>query len=249
MQNSQDLSQAVLSNRGSDLLQRQMGSGQCDSQTFCGKHHDREVNFTLLREKLCVTRERDACFVDDAFMHRAGNQRMNLLAKYHLCGDFQCVQDVGAVGGIESSGEGRLSQSDVADEEFSSFVAARRSEFVKRHLGDREVQFSSALRHQLLVADYHKLGVRWVLRQLYAEVGSDAGRFAGGECESGNHGLYPASINQFYEGFFTNLDQPVLEFQFKFAVPQHVGRLAAGILAGQVRLSAPEYLCDMPTHL
>ena len=125
----------------------------------------------------------------------------------------------------------------------------RRSEFVKRHQGKRKIQRGSALRYQLLVAYYDKLGVRWVLRQFNAEIGSDAGRFAGCECESGNHGHYPASINQFYESFFTNLDQPVLEFQLKFAVSQHVGRLAAGILAGKVRLSAPECLCNMPTHL
>ena len=35
--------------------QRQMGSGQRNSQALCGKHHDREVNFTLLREKFRMT--------------------------------------------------------------------------------------------------------------------------------------------------------------------------------------------------
>lgn len=55
MQNGQDLSQAVLSDRGSNPMQRQMGSGQRNSQALCGKHHDREVNFTLLREKFRVT--------------------------------------------------------------------------------------------------------------------------------------------------------------------------------------------------
>ena len=77
-----------------------MGSGQRNSQALCGKHHDREVNFTLLREKFRMTGKRDACFVNDAFMHRARHQRMNLLAKREACRDFECFQNIGAVGGI-----------------------------------------------------------------------------------------------------------------------------------------------------
>ena len=75
---------------------------------------------------------------------------------------------------------GRLSKGDVANKELSRFVMPRRSEFVKRHQSKREAQNSSALRHQLLVAYYDKLGVWWVLRQFNAEIGSDACRFAGG---------------------------------------------------------------------
>ena len=72
------------------------------------EHHDHAVNACKLLEKFGVSRKRNACFYDDAFLHRSRYHSAVGAVLSALCGASQGFDDVGGVGNVKLPWHGRM---------------------------------------------------------------------------------------------------------------------------------------------
>jgi hypothetical protein len=90
-----------------DLTQRQVGGDQRHAQSAGGQHHHDLWGMGQVGKEFGVPGERDACFVDHAFMHRGGDHAGEVAIHAALCGAGQGLQHKGCVGLVQLAGGNR----------------------------------------------------------------------------------------------------------------------------------------------
>ena len=189
IENADDAAQQRRGDGSSHLRQGQVRGGQRHAQTFGGQHHHCKVHLTFLRQKFGVSGKRDAGVIDHALVHGRCHHRgdIALLAGPH--GDPQRVEHIGSVRGVQRAGLHWRAQGHRQHAQCAGRRGSGGKGGVEGQNLQRQAQQGGALHEELRVGDDNPFNaVVRVLRQLDAQVGTNAGGFAGGYGDAFDHG-------------------------------------------------------------
>ena len=173
----------VARQRGSDVLQRQMRSRECDTQGRCritaDQHHDNAPRVRAFGEELGVAGKRDAAVLDRALLHRRRHHCGKLAGGTAVASAFQHRQNTLGVRRIGMTGR-RLHRQRSVQNFYRGFPRERRRIVVD--VEGREAYPLRPLVQQHTIADKDKARRRPLfgvpLREHGEQFRSDAGRFA-----------------------------------------------------------------------
>src|SRR6056300_213612 len=83
------------------FMQRQVCGDQSDTQTGCSQHHHDFGCSGALGQKLRMAAETDTCFIDDAFLYRAGDQARECTCQTAGSSLFKALQHIASIGFAE----------------------------------------------------------------------------------------------------------------------------------------------------
>ena len=181
MQDLDDRGQTFPRDRARHLRQRQMYGRERHAQAGRGQHHHGLRRATCLGEELGMAGEGDAGVVDNALVHRSGDERVELSASAAVNGGFQRFDNIGSVRGLQpprNHGTGGL-------ERLHEYTRARRRAPLPFAGGERQTQKPCTLFQQGGIGDQYQRAVHRALRQLEAQFRPDAGGFAGRQRNDG----------------------------------------------------------------
>ena len=112
MQNGDDFPQQLGGNRIAYCFKRQVSGHQRHAQRFGRQHHHHFTGLRALFKELGMTGEGDPRIVDNALVHRPGNQRGEFAVQTAITGAGQRFHHIAAVADVEHAWLNRRIESD-----------------------------------------------------------------------------------------------------------------------------------------
>lgn len=165
-----------------------MGGGKRDAQAAADEHHDDPVRAAAVGQVFGVAGEGEAGIVDDALVHRRGDDGVKRSIEAACEGSVEQGQHMGAIAGVERARRNGDGGGNVAHVQPAGLVR-RRS--VAAAEVDRDAEPGRTVAQHVDVAEDRQPAWQGMLRQGDAQVGPDSRGFACRQGEVGQiHGFF-----------------------------------------------------------